>query len=79
MRLFFIRVAAPHFITSGKLVANSITACSACAKSRMCYADCQWRFYFTLTSCSSSAAPSESADGYLLQYFNHVKGRKQAG
>jgi len=31
-----------------------------------------------LTS-SSSAAPSEGAGGYLLQYFNHVKGRKQAG
>jgi hypothetical protein len=27
----------------------------------------------------SSAAPSESAAGYLWKYFNHVKGRKQAG
>src|SRR5437762_1302928 len=27
----------------------------------------------------SSAAASESAAGYLWKYFNHVKGRKQAG
>jgi hypothetical protein len=28
---------------------------------------------------TSSAAPSEGADGFLWKYFNHRKGRKQVG
>jgi hypothetical protein len=33
---------------------------------------------YGLTS-SSSAAPSEDAAGFLWNYFNHVKGKKQRG
>ena len=36
------------------------------------------RFFQSLTR-SSSAAPREGANGYLLRHFKHEKGRKQAG